>query len=233
MGIEYPVVIDNDYAIWDAFANRYWPALYLADDAGRIRYHHFGEGGYEQTEQAIRQLLADSGAGPLPEPAAKVVPRGIEVAADWEQLKSPETYLGLRRSAGFASPQTPLLGRAVEYSLPQRLELNQWAQGGSWTIGQEAAVNNRTGGRLVHRFHARDLNLILSPPPGGSAGFRIGIDGKPPENDHGIDVDSKGDGVVDEVRLYQLIRQSGPINDRRFEIEFSDAGVGALCFTFG
>src|SRR5262249_45722101 len=148
MGIEYPVVIDNDYAIWDAFANRYWPALYVADRQGRIRHHHFGEGGYEQTEAAIRQLLSEPDSLALPGLSGTVEPRGIEVAADWQHLQSPETYIGLRRSEGFASPQTPLPDQALTYSVPPRLELNEWGLSGSWTVHREDAVNNDAGAHL-------------------------------------------------------------------------------------
>ena len=233
MGIDYPVAIDNDYGVWNAFANRYWPALYLADAAGHIRHHHFGEGGYERTESAIRQLLTDAGATRLPEPG-DVQPRGIAIAADWDDVSSPETYVGLGRSEAFASPENALLNEARTYSLPPRLHLNEWALSGSWTFHREDATANAAGARLTHHFHARDLNLILTPPdPQGSARFRVTVDGQPPGKAHGLDVDEHGDGRVDEVRLYQLIRQPGPVADRQFELEFLDPGGAALCFTFG
>jgi hypothetical protein len=234
MGIDYPVAIDNDYGVWNAFANRYWPALYLADADGRIRHHHFGEGGYEQTEMAIRQLLTDAGTAPLPEPLPPVEPGGIEAAADWEHLRSPETYVGLRRSEAFASPENSALDEARTYSLPSLLGLNEWALSGSWTFHREDAVANAAGGRLAHHFHARDLNLILAPPDQhASARFRVTVDGQAPGPAHGLDVDEQGNGFIDEVRLYQLIRQPGDIADRQFEIEFLDPGAAALCFTFG
>jgi thiol-disulfide isomerase/thioredoxin len=233
LGIDYPVVIDNDYNVWNAFANRYWPALYIADADGRIRHHHFGEGGYEQTEKAIRQLLTDAGAAPLPE-LAPVLPRGIEAPADWDQLRSPETYVGLRRSEAFASPENSALDEPRTYSLPPRLGLNEWALAGSWTFHREDVVADAAGARLVHHFHARDVNLILTPPgQQHSARFRVTLDGRAPGPAHGLDVDEQGNGRVDEVRLYQLIRQPGDIADRQFEIEFLDPGAAALCFTFG
>jgi hypothetical protein len=228
LGVTYPVAIDNDYAVWEAFSNSYWPALYIADGTGTIRYDHFGEGSYERSEQVIRELLE----GDLPEPV-DVEPAGIELAADWADLGSPESYVGFARSQGFASPGSAVPREPHLYELPSSLDLNQWALAGNWTIGREEAVCNEAGGRIAFRFHARDLNLILVPPANGTARFRARIDGGAPGDVHGLDVDGEGNGVVVEPRLYQLIRQHGRIVDRDFELELLDPGAGALCFTFG
>jgi thiol-disulfide isomerase/thioredoxin len=232
MGVVYPVAIDNDSAVWEAFGNQYWPALYIADADGSIRHHHLGEGGYERSENVIRQLLTDAGAINLPRDHAPVDARGIERPADWDHLRSPETYLGRGRSERFASPD----GASEEpgmYTVPSRLPVNHWALAGSWTLGGEEAVNNEAHGRIAYRFHARDLHLILEPPAQATSRFRVLLDGQPPRDAHGLDVDEEGNGVVSERRLYQLIRQPGHITDRQFEIELLDPGAAALCFTFG
>jgi len=233
MGVDYPIAIDNDYAVWDAFANRYWPALYIADAEGRIRHHHFGEGGYEQSERAIRHLLADAGAADVPGEVAPVEVSGIERAADWDNLRSPETYIGLARSEGFASPGRAATGEPAVYAVPSRLLVNEWALAGRWTFRDEDAVCDEANGRIAYRFHARDLHLILTPPAGSSARFRVLLDGGAPGAAHGLDVDGDGSGAVTEPRLHQLIRQDDAITDRLFEIEFLDPGAAALCFTFG
>jgi hypothetical protein len=234
MGIEYPIAIDNDYAVWDAFGNQYWPALYLADAEGGIRHHHFGEGDEERSEQVIRQLLADAGGHDLPVGPARVDARGIEVAADWPHVRSPETYVGLGRSRGFVSPEDAVFDEPRSYTIPSRLQLNEWALGGDWTVRREEAVSNGANGRIAYCFHARDLHLILVPPAQrASARFRVLLDGQAPGDAHGLDIDDGGNGVVDEPRLYQLLRQRGDITDRQFEIEFLDPGAAALCFTFG
>jgi thiol-disulfide isomerase/thioredoxin len=234
MGIEYPVAIDNDYAVWNAFANQYWPALYIADHEGRIRHHHFGEGDYDGSERVIRHLLADAGAADLPADSATVKASGVEVAADWHDVRSPETYVGFARSNGFASPGAPAFDEPRVYTVPAELQLNQWALAGDWTLSSEAAVNNAASCRIAYQFHARDLHLILVPPAGAAtARFRVLLDGKPPGAAHGLDVDGDGNGVVAEPRLYQLIRQSDHVADRKFEIELLDPGAAALCFTFG
>jgi thiol-disulfide isomerase/thioredoxin len=235
MRVEYPIAIDNNYAVWNAFANQYWPALYLADTEGRIHYKHFGEGSYEHTERVIRRLLADAGAVDLPEGAAPVEVASIEAPADSQTLRSPETYVGLGRSWGFVSPEGGALDQARVYTVPDRLRTNEWALAGSWTVTGERAVLNEQRGYITYKFHARDVNLILSPPSADSPPirFRVRIDGQPPRNAHGFDLDDDGNGVVRESRLYQMIRQPGPITDRTFEIEFLDAGVSAFCFTFG
>jgi thiol-disulfide isomerase/thioredoxin len=234
MGVDYPIAIDNDYAVWEAFANRYWPALYVADAEGNIRHHHFGEGGYERSERVIRQLLADAGAVDLPDAPAAVDARGIELAADWDNVRSPETYVGYARSEGFASPGGLAYDESRVYALPPKLHVNEWALGGAWTVGREETVSNEANGRIAYRFHARDLHLILEPPAEQtSARFRVLLDGQPPGAAHGLDVDDEGNGVVEAPRLYQLIRQHGDITDKQFEIELLDPGAAALCFTFG
>jgi thiol-disulfide isomerase/thioredoxin len=235
MNIEYAVAIDNDYAIWNAFANQYWPALYIADAQGRIHHHHFGEGGEDRSEHVIRELLADAtGSDPSVGPA-RVEARGIEVPADWHNLRSSETYVGLARSQGFASSEPAGFDEPAVYTVPPSLLVNEWALAGSWTIGPEEAVSNEANGRIAYHFHARDLHLILAPPAKNrSARFRVQLDGRAPGDAHGVDVDEDGNGVVEEARLHQLIRQtSDHVTDRQFEIEFLDPGVAALCFTFG
>jgi thiol-disulfide isomerase/thioredoxin len=232
--VEYPIAIDNVYAVWNAFGNHYWPAVYIADAEGRIRHQHFGEGGYERSEQVIRQLLADAGAVDVPQQPAPVDAQGIEAPAAWDDLGSPETYLGLERAEGFASPGGGVSDQPRVYAVPPHLHVNEWALTGNWTLRREEAVLNQANGRITSRFHARDLNLILAPGRDGSPGrFRVRLDGQQPDGAHGVDVAGDGTGIVTEPRLYQLIRQPVPICDRSFEIEFLDAGVAALCFTFG
>jgi hypothetical protein len=207
--------------------------LYIADAEGRIRHHHFGEGGYEQSERAIRHLLADAGAADVPNDVAPVEVSGIERAADWDNLRSPETYVGLARSEGFASPGRAATGEPAVYEVPSRLHVNEWALAGRWTFHDEDAVCDEANGRIAYRFHARDLHLILTPPAGSPARFRVLLDGGAPGAAHGLDVDGDGTGAVTEPRLHQLIRQDDAITDRLFEIEFLDPGAAALCFTFG
>jgi thiol-disulfide isomerase/thioredoxin len=234
MKIEHPIVIDNDYSIWRAFSNQYWPALYFVDARGRVRDRHFGEGEYEQSEVRIQRLLADAGVAGVPTGLVSVVGSGIEAPADWGNLKSPENYLGLERTENFASPGGGDLDRSRMYSVPSRMSLNQWALAGDWTMGNQAVVLNRPDGRLAYRFHARDLHLVMGPSRRESpVRFRVSLDGQPPGASHGIDVDDGGNGTVAEQRLYQLIRQPRPIVDRQFQIEFLDRGVEALAFTFG
>jgi thiol-disulfide isomerase/thioredoxin len=233
LGVKYPIAIDNDYAVWSAFANQYWPALYIADAEGRIRHHHFGEGGYERSEQVIRHLLADAGEKTLPAEPTRVEVGGIELPADGHNLRSPETYVGLARSAGFAALGDAAIDEPREYTLPRRLQVNEWALDGNWTLGREEAVSNEGGGRIAYCFHARDVNLILTPPAVGSGRFRVLLDGQAPGDAHGLDIDAEGNGAVTEPRLYQLIRQHEQITDRQCEIELLDPGVAALCFTFG
>jgi thiol-disulfide isomerase/thioredoxin len=234
MRIDYPVAIDNDHAIWRAFSNNYWPALYLTDTRGRVRHHRFGEGEYQQSELVMQRLLAEAGLGRLGEPLAAVEAAGVEAAADWDNLRSSETYLGHERTEGFASPGGTSPDRRRVYLAPGRLALNQWALAGEWTMGGQVAALSRYGGRISYRFHARDLHLVMGPSrPGSAVPFRVSLDGQPPGPAHGVDVDSGGSGEIVEQRLYQLIRQPGPIVDRTFEIELSHAGVEAFAFTFG
>ncbi|TMA19996.1 MAG: redoxin domain-containing protein [Deltaproteobacteria bacterium] len=231
--VEYPIVIDNDNVIWRAFDNHYWPALYLIDAQGRIRHQQMGEGGYDQAETIIQQLLREAGSADVPKDLVSVDGRGIEAAADWGNLRSPENYLGFERSENFASTGGAKLGRRV-YAAPEKFRLNQWALSGDWTVGKEAVRLNEAGGRISYRFHARDLHLVMGPASRGSSiRFRVRIDGRPPEAAHGGDVDEQGNGVAREQRLYQLIRQAKPIAGRTFEIEFLDPGVEGYSFTFG
>jgi len=234
MRVDYPVAIDNDYAIWDAFDNHYWPALYLVDAQGRIRAHHFGEGAYESSEMMIQQLLAEAGLGGIAHELVSVDAQGAEVAADWSDLRSPENYVGYERTENFASPGGAVLNNPRVYAAPARFSLNQWALAGEWTVGREATLLNEANGRIAYRFHARDLHLVMGRDSRGtSVRFRVRIDGQAPGAAHGIDVDDQGNGTVTEQRLYQLIRQPKPIADRQFEIEFLDASVEAFAFTFG
>jgi thiol-disulfide isomerase/thioredoxin len=234
MRVSYPIAVDNDYAIWDAVDNHYWPALYIADAQGRIRYHQFGEGAYEQSEMIIQHLLAEAGIGGLAHDLVSVDARGAEAAADWSDLRSPENYLGYERTENFASPGGALVDRRHVYTAPERLRLNQWALAGEWTVGRGAVALNEANGRIAYRFHARDLHLVMGPKARGtSVRFRVFIDGQAPGGAYGGDVDEQGRGTVSDQRLYQLIRQPGPIADRQFEIEFLDAGVEAFAFTFG
>jgi thiol-disulfide isomerase/thioredoxin len=234
IGIAFPVAIDSNYVIWGAFRNQYWPALYVIDAQGRIRHHQFGEGGYEQSEAAIQRLLAESGHDGISHTPASVTPAGVEAAADWAHLKSPETYLGFMRSENFVSDGKAMEGSPRVYAVPTKLHLNQWALAGNWTLEDDSAVLNDANGRIVYRFHARDVNLIMSPPSsGGAVRFRVLVDGVPPGPAHGLDVDDQGNGKVTEPRMYQLIRQPGPIADRQFEIQFLEPGIAAFDYTFG
>ncbi|HEV7367126.1 MAG TPA: thioredoxin family protein [Gemmatimonadales bacterium] len=234
MRVDYPIAVDNDYTIWRAFNNQYWPALYLVDAEGRIRHHKFGEGDYQRSEKVIQQLLAEAGRGGIGDDLVSVEGHGLEAAADWGSLKSPENYLGYDRTENFASPGGAVLEQHRVYVAPARLKLNKWALSGDWTMGKQATALNQAGGHIMYRFHSRDLHLVMGPAaPGTSVRFRVLIDGKPPGAAHGSDVDEQGYGRVSEQRLYQLIRQPEPIEDREFEIEFLDPGVEAFAFTFG
>ena len=233
-GVEYPVAVDSDYAVWRTFSNHFWPAVYIADGEGRIRYHHFGEGEYAMTEMAVQQLLLDAGAQDLDQALVEVEPRGLEVAADWRTLQSPETYTGYGQATGFASEDAAVFGERHVYAASPRLSLNEWDLSGDWTITQHAAVLNEPGGRIAFQFHARDLNLVMGPASkGASIPFRVFLDGQIAEAARGADVEPDGGAVLRDQRTYQLIRQPGLIDDRRFEIEFLEAGAEAYCFTFG
>jgi thiol-disulfide isomerase/thioredoxin len=234
MRVDYPVAIDNDYAVWRAFDNYYWPALYFADAEGRIRHHHFGEGEYQQAEMVIQQLLAEAGSGSTSHDLVSVDARGVEVPADWASLRSPENYTGYARTENFASPGGVVPGEPHAYSAPAGLERNQWALSGDWTMEEGAVALNTASGQIACRFHARDLNLVLGPAaPGTSVRFRVLLDGQPPGAAHGADADGQGEGTIAEQRLYQLIRQPERITDRTFEITFLDPGAEAYAFTFG
>jgi len=232
-GITYPVAVDSEHRIWSAFHNEYWPAHYFIDATGKIRYQHFGEGDYAESERWIQKLLKErNGAQPSSAAALPLGDGGAEMPADGAALGSPETYVGSLRAERFASPGGLQAGQQHLYLAPQLLQRNQWGLSGAWTDRGEAAVLGRAPGSILFRFHARDLHLVLGP---GSAPvrFRIRIDGRAPGADHGVDCDEQGLGTVTEDRLYQLVRQHGTIEDRTFEIEFLDPGVQAFAFTFG
>ncbi len=206
-GVDYPIAVDSNYGVWEAFANHFWPAIYIADAVGRIRYHHFGEGEYAMTEMVVQQLLVEAGVKGVDPELASVEPQGFEVAADWQTLRTPETYVGYGRSASFASPDSAQFNKPHIYPAPSELRLNEWAPSGAWTLAQHAAVSNETGARIAF--------------------------GKVPGDSHGFDVDEGGNGSLADQRLYQLIRQPDPITERLVEIEFLGAGAEAYCFTFG
>jgi thiol-disulfide isomerase/thioredoxin len=234
MRIDYPVALDNDYAVWHAFANHYWPALYFADAQGRIRHHHFGEGEYGQSEMVIQQLLAEVGSTGAGTEMVSVDARGAEAPADWASLRSGEKYTGYERTENFASPGGPVPDKPHAYTVPQRLGRNQWALWGDWTMEAEASTLNAANGQIACRFHARDLNLVMGPAASGTHGqFRVLIDRQPPGQAHGTDVDGDGNGTLTQQRLYQLIRQPGTVTDHTFQITFPDPGVQAYCFTYG
>jgi thiol-disulfide isomerase/thioredoxin len=215
LGVDYPVVIDNDFAIWQSLGNRYWPALYLVDRDARIGFHHFGEGNYEETEQAIQQLLG------IDEETVRVEAGGLAEAADWGTIGTGETYMGYGRGVGRVASGA-------------ELALNRWALSGDWTVEDESALLKSAGGSITFRFHARDLNLVLAPPASVEpVRFTVRVDGQPPGADHGLDVDEAGEGTLDEPRMYQLVRQRGGAADRTFEITFREPGVRAYVFTFG
>lgn len=234
IGVDYPIALDNEFEVWRAFRNDAWPAVYLFDSQGRLRHRHLGEGDYEETEKVLRRLLAEAARREIGPTPARVTVGPVELAADWSRVGSGETYLGVRRSEGFASPGGLRAGEARAYSAPEVLPLNSWALSGTWTVDDEGVRLEQTGGRIAYRFRARDVNLIMGPPRRGAAvRFRVLLDGKPPGPAHGLDVDEAGNGTAREQRMYQLIRQQGSPADRRFEIEFLDAGAEAFDFTFG
>jgi thiol-disulfide isomerase/thioredoxin len=233
-GIEHPVAVDNDFGVWSAFANHYWPALYVVDARGRIRHTRFGEGDYERTEAVIQQLLGEAGSGTIEAGLVAVEGDGAEAAADWADLRSAENYLGAERTQHFRSPGGAAVDRPRDYAVPARLGLGDWALAGEWTVGGAGVVLTGGTGSIVDRFHARDLHLVMGPADGGRpVPFRVRLDGQPPGEAHGDDVDAAGNGTLSEQRLYQLVRQPGPIGDRSFEIEFLAPGAEALVFTYG
>lgn len=234
LGVDYPVAMDNDYRIWRGFNNRFWPAHYFIDATGRIRYHHFGEGNYEESEAWIRSLLEERNHQPPPNSVMKIAAIGSEAASDLQTVQSPETYIGYIRAKDFASPDGFNKDDAQLYRAPARLELNEWALIGRWKDESQIATALSVPAGIVYRFHARDLHLVLGPGSDGKPiRFRVTLDGKPPGDDHGVDTDANGYGIVTESRLYQLIRQKGGTRDRAFRIEFLTPGVQAFAFTFG
>jgi cytochrome c biogenesis protein CcdA/thiol-disulfide isomerase/thioredoxin len=234
LGVTYPVAVDNDFRIWRAFGNQAWPALYFIGEDGRIRHHAFGEGGYDDSERLIQRLLSEADGAPIARGTVEVGGKGPEAASDEADLRSPETYIGYAEATNFASPGGATEDLPKPYRTAATLPLDQWGLAGNWTVGSEFAALNETSGGITYRFHARDLNLVLAPSSQGSPiRFRIKIDDTPPGADHGFDVDAEGWGSVQQARLYQLVRQVGPVADRTFEIEFFDPGVRAYAFTFG
>jgi thiol-disulfide isomerase/thioredoxin len=234
MTVEYPVALDSDYAVWRAFSNRYWPAVYIADAEGQIRHHQFGEGGYEECERVIQQLLREAGRDAISDDLVSIAADGFEAQADWTNLESPETYLGYEQAQRFASPVGVALDEPRTYVTPHPLQLNDWALSGDWTVQRRASVLNEADGRIAFRFHARDVHLVMGPRVRDtSVPFSVLVDGEPPGAAHGLDVDEQGQGTVAQQRLYQLIRERGSITDRTFEITFLDPGVEAYAFTFG
>jgi thiol-disulfide isomerase/thioredoxin len=237
LGIDYPVAIDNNYAIWRSLNNEYWPAHYFVDAQGRIRYHHFGEGDYAESEKVIQQLLAEAGhanATSVPTGLTSTSVMGVEAAADNSDMKSPETYIGYSRAENFASPGGEAEDKSHTYAAPTQLSLNEWGLDGKWRVGEEHATLAAASGGIVYRFHARDLHLVLGPDKDGKpVRFRVSIDGAAPGAAHGSDVTADGTGTVTEQRLYQLVRQTGDVKDHTFSIEFLDPGVEAYSFTFG
>jgi cytochrome c biogenesis protein CcdA/thiol-disulfide isomerase/thioredoxin len=235
LNITYPVALDDSYGIWKAFNNQYWPADYIVDATGRIRHHHFGEGNYGETEKQLQEALKDANSGLnfAGAVAEKVAGAGREAAPD-NDVQSPETYLGYERADSFMPEGGLHKDSAFRYAAPEHLELNQWSFAGRWTDGPQMAILNSAPGRIVYRFHARDVHLVLgAAAAGGRLRFRVRIDGKTPGEDHGVDTDAQGNGAIGDHRLYQLIRQKGAIADHTFEIEFLDAGAQAFAFTFG
>jgi hypothetical protein len=226
-GIDYPVALDDDYAIWSSFDNHYWPALYFLDREGIVRDQHFGEGRYERSERLIQQLLG------VERRVVAVEGHGVEAEADWEHLRTPEVYLGYARGEHFASPGGTAFDVPQVYELPERLRGNQWALTGEWTIGGECAVLERAGGSVAFRFHARDAHLVLSRRSPEPIPFRVLLDGEAPDRSHGEDVDTDGNGVLRDGRLYQLVRQHEAVRERTLEVTFGEHGAEAYVFTFG
>ena len=226
-GIDYPVAVDNDYEIWSAFDNHYWPALYFVDADGMIRDHHFGEGRYEQSERVIQRLLG------VEREHVSVEGLGVEAEADWDHLRTPETYLGHERGAQFASPDGAALDERRAYELPERLGINQWGLAGEWTIGRENVVLDQAGGSIAYRFQARDAHLVLSPGAKGPIPFRVLLDGETPGPSQGVDVDEDGNGLLRDGRMYQLVREHDAVRERTLEITFLEPGAEAYAFTFG
>jgi thiol-disulfide isomerase/thioredoxin len=231
--VEYPIALDPEYAVWRAFSNNYWPAVYIADAKGMIRHMHFGEGGYEECEMVIQMLLREADGDGVPDNLVSVADEGFEAQADWQNLGSPETYLGYQQAKNFVSADGVEFDEPHDFAVPDRLERNQWALAGNWTLGPGKSVANEADGRLAFRFHARDVNLVMGPPASGPVAYRVLVDGEPPGDAHGLDVDEGGNGTLDRPRLHQLIREPRSITDRTVEITFLAPGAEAYCFTFG
>jgi thiol-disulfide isomerase/thioredoxin len=229
LAIDYPVAVDSGYEIWSAFANNYWPALYFVDAEGVIRDQHFGEGRYEQSERVIQRLLGVE----RELVSGSVEGRGVEAEADWDNLRTPETYLGYERSEHFASPDGAAFHERRVYQVPENLGLNHWALAGEWTIEREKVVLDEGGGSIAYRFHARDAHLVLSPGARGPIQFRVLLDGEAPRASHGVDLDEEGNGVLRDGRLYQLLREHDGVGERTLEITFLEPGAEAYSFTFG
>jgi thiol-disulfide isomerase/thioredoxin len=225
--IDYPVALDNDYEVWSAFDNHYWPALYFIDADGIIRDHHFGEGRYEESEHVIQRLLG------VERELVTAEGHGVEAEADWDHLRTPETYLGYDRSERFASARDAATDERRAYEFPNRLRLNHWALAGEWTIGRENTVLDQAGGSIAYRFHARDAHLVLSPGAREPIPFRVLLDGQAPGPSHGVDVDEDGNGLLRDGRLYQLVRVPDTVRERTLEITFLEPGAEAYVFTFG
>ena len=234
MAVRYPVALDPDYGVWNAFANSYWPAVYVAGADGRIRHHHFGEGGYEECERVIQQLLRDAGRDGIDDELVSVEPEGFEAQADWDELKTPETYLGYRQARNFATAAELVPDDPRTYSVPEPLNPNEWALACRWAVESRASVSHEAGARIAFRFHARDVNLVMGPRRrGASIPFRVTLDGEAPGDAHGLDVDGQGNGTLERQRLYQLIREPASIEDRTVEIAFLEPDAEVYCFTFG
>ncbi len=226
-GIDYPVAVDNEYAIWRAFDNNYWPALYFVDREGIVRDQHFGEGRYEQSERMIQELLG------VERKLAPVNPSGVEAQADWDHLRTPETYVGSARGERFASPRSATPGARRAFELPEHLRVNHWALAGEWTVGRENVVLDQAGGSIAFRFQSRDAHVVLSPGTRGPIPFRVLLDGEAPGRSHGLDVDDDGNGELRDGRLYQLVRQEAAVRERTLKITFAGPGAEAYSFTFG
>lgn len=232
--ISYPVALDSNYKIWNAFKNQYWPAEYYIDTKGKVRYEHFGEGDYDQSERWIQKLLKEANATSMPATAVSVQGQGVQAAADMRDIRSPETYIGYARAENFSSPGGIKRDAEKTYDGPKHLSLNDWGLVGDWIDHAQVAILNSSGGKIVFRFHARDLHLVMGPSDDGRpAEFRVTIDGQPPGENHGVDTDTQGNGVVTSHRLYQLVRQKDAVKDRTFTIEFESPGVQVYSFTFG
>jgi len=234
LNVNFPIAVDSDFAIWRGFNNEYWPALYFVDGKGVVRHEYFGEGAYVDSERKVQELLTEAGYKGFGRDIVAVAGKGAEAAADWGDLRTPETYVGRARGENFDSPGGISLNSSGMYSVPSQLPLNHWALAGEWKVSDEKATSLAAGARIVFRFYARDVHLVMGPPVGAKpVRFRVRVDGQPPGAARGGDVDAQGNGVSTAQRLHQLIRQPPPISDRRFEIEFLDSGVEAFVFTFG